>query len=227
MTDQSSPRRYVAFDLETVRDLSVDWEPKSEDKTFPPPAAHEIICGAFVSFDVHGVSNATVVAAEVPTLDRMALELRSQPCFVTYNGRGFDFPVLVSRALKHEVTLPRYFGKYGPRYRYGSEHIDLLDQLSDYGAAPRISLKTAASLVGLRAKTAVDGSDVETLVEQDRFDEVLAYCLQDAVITAALGMRFLLTSGSWTEQIYARPAAGLRDRIEVDERLAPLRGHSF
>jgi predicted PolB exonuclease-like 3'-5' exonuclease len=71
--------------------------------------------------------------------------------FVTFNGRGFDLPVLETQAFKHGIPLPRYFGagRNGTNYRGNrysdAYHIDLCDFLSNYGAVRRNSINLYSS----------------------------------------------------------------------------------
>lgn len=76
---------------------------------------------------------------------------------VSFNGRGFDFPVLELSALRYGIRTTQHFNeKYGNRYRFQEDwHMDLLDLLSGYGAARymRGGLSLLSTLAGLPAKT--------------------------------------------------------------------------
>ncbi|MFN8643676.1 MAG: 3'-5' exonuclease [Candidatus Binatia bacterium] len=103
---------------------------------------------------------------------------------VSFNGRGFDLPVLELQALRHGYALPRYFAeRNGLRQRFGRHH-DLFDWFGNYGAVRlRGGLNLLAKVVGLPGKSAVSGADVQRLWEQQRWAEIHRYCLDDALQT--------------------------------------------
>lgn len=76
---------------------------------------------------------------------------------VSFNGRGFDIPVLELAALRYSIRIPQHFNeKYGNRYRFQDDwHVDVMDLLNAYGAArgPRGGLSLLSTLAGLPAKT--------------------------------------------------------------------------
>jgi hypothetical protein len=126
----------------------------------------------------------------------------SATTLVTFNGRGFDLPVLEFQALKHGLSLPRYFAAGESRQTYrGSRysdayHIDLCDFLSNFGAAQRRgSLDVLARLVGLPGKYTIAGEDVEYLFRQGRLKEINQYCMTDALQTYLLFLRVELLRG--------------------------------
>jgi predicted PolB exonuclease-like 3'-5' exonuclease len=75
---------------------------------------------------------------------------------VSFNGRGFDIPVLELAALRYAIRIPQHWNEqYGNRYRYQQDwHLDLLDVLTDYGAVRlRGGLSLLSALTGMRAKS--------------------------------------------------------------------------
>ncbi len=148
---------------------------------------------------------------------------RTRPCVVTWNGRGFDMPVITSRALKHGASMPWWFSDRNTRYRYSPEgHFDLMDFLADYGAAKNSRLDVYAKLVGFPGKVGVDGSQVAPMVHAGRIDEVNAYCLCDVAQTAALFLRVQLLRGALPRERYVDLARGLLAFCDADPRLAPV-----
>ena len=121
---------------------------------------------------------------------------------VTWNGRGFDLPVLSMRSLKLGVPFGWYYKDRGMRYRYSDEgHLDLMDFLGDYGASRNAKLGDVARLIGLPGKVGeVSGAGVHdiyrsTLDEPDldvvrkKQQSVARYCLQDTIQTALIFLR--------------------------------------
>ena len=91
------------------------------------------------------------------------------PDLVSWNGGGFDLPVLHYRALRHQVAAPRYWetGDEDTAFRYNNylgrfhwRHLDVMDVLSGYQARARASLSDAAVLLGFPGKLGFDGSQV-------------------------------------------------------------------
>ncbi|MEJ2246516.1 MAG: 3'-5' exonuclease [Acidobacteriota bacterium] len=128
---------------------------------------------------------------------------------VTFNGRGFDLPVMEIQALKHGLSLGRYFGAAQSRSSYrGSRyndafHLDLCDYLSNFGAVyPRNSLNLLAKLIGLPGKYTIEGEDVEYLHRQGRHKEINQYCITDVLQTYLLFLRVELLRGRLTEEGY-------------------------
>ena len=59
----------------------------------------------------------------------------SEASLVSFNGRGFDIPLLELMAYRYAVPLKRHLkDKFGARYRFGTRHIDLHDWLSNFNA---------------------------------------------------------------------------------------------
>lgn len=106
----------------------------------------------------------------------------SHGTLVTFNGRGFDIPVLELAALRYGIPIPWHFGeKGGNRYRFQTtSHLDVLDFLTAYGAArlPKGGLSTLSAMVGLPAKQTT-GGDVEALHRDGQIERINRYCRND------------------------------------------------
>jgi hypothetical protein len=138
---------------------------------------------------------------------------------VTFNGRTFDLPVLESRALKHGLSLPRYFAVgegrstfRGSRYS-DTYHIDLCDYLSNFGAYPRNALNLWAKLTGLPGKYTIAGEDVEYLFRQGRQKEVNQYCMTDVMQTYLLFLRVELLRGRMDKAVYDAAMAAAKEDL--------------
>jgi predicted PolB exonuclease-like 3'-5' exonuclease len=135
---------------------------------------------------------------------------------VTFNGRGFDLPVLEIQALRRGLSLPRYFtgGTYrGSRYS-DAYHMDLCDFISNFGAAHRRgSLDVLARVAGLPGKYSIAGEDVEYLFRQGRIKEINQYCMTDALQTFLLFLRVELLRGKLNSENYAAAAAAAREYL--------------
>jgi predicted PolB exonuclease-like 3'-5' exonuclease len=127
---------------------------------------------------------------------------------VSFNGRGFDLPVLELAALRHGCRIPRYF-QAGFRYRYSDEaHYDLYDFLTNTGMySVRGGFHLLANLIGLPGKGDVDGADVQALWEAGRLEDIRAYCRRDVIQSYFLFLRMELLRGRLTDEQYASALA--------------------
>lgn len=134
---------------------------------------------------------------------------------VSFNGRGFDLPVLELHALRLGCALPRYCGndRTGLRQRFG-RHLDLHDWLGNFGAARlRGGLDLIAKLVGLPGKGDVAGGDVQRLWERGAWAEIHRYCADDAVQTYCVWLRVEQLRGRLGAERVAALSAAARARL--------------
>lgn len=138
------------------------------------------------------------------------------PQLVSWNGSGFDLPVLHYRSLIHGVVSSRYWDtgqddrdfKYNNYLsRYHDRHVDLMDVLAKYGGRANAPLDDMAKLCGFPGKLGMDGSLVWQAWREGRADEVRAYCETDVVNTWLVFCRFRLIRGDLTREAYDRELA--------------------
>jgi 3'-5' exonuclease len=156
--------------------------------------------------------------SEVEMVSRFWQVFENVQTLITFNGRGFDLPVLETRALKHRLSLPRYFAAGESRNTYrGSRysdayHLDLCDYLSNFGAAYRkSSLNVLAKLIGLPGKYTIAGDDVEYLFRQGRLKEINQYCMTDVLQTYLLFLRVELLRGKMDNNAYEKAVTAARE----------------
>jgi predicted PolB exonuclease-like 3'-5' exonuclease len=228
-------RSYLVLDIETVRDpaLHAAGNPPIDaagKAPFPPlHMQRPIVLGAlwldedyrFRRIGVIGEGKSEKAMLE----DFSGFVDRYQPDLITYNGSGFDLPVLALRGLRHGVAMSWY---YQGRVRHkGSEdgHLDLCDMLSGHGHGGRsLSLDSVARLIGLPGKVGVDGSQVEGLYQAGKLDVIKSYCLADVAQTSLLFLRFRLLQGAIPVVEYRRVAGELMRALRGDRRLEELMG---
>ena len=105
--------------------------------------------------------------------------------FVTFNGRGFDCPFIMVRSAVHKIKPTR---DLLPN-RYGSEHIDLLDQFTFYGASRRrFSLDMWCRTFGIKSPkdSGITGYEVKNLHKAGKHIDIAKYCAGDLKATAEL-----------------------------------------
>ena len=134
------------------------------------------------------------------------------PCLVSWNGGGFDLPVLHYRALLHGVQAPRYWetGDEDNAFRYNNylsrfhwRHMDVMDVLSGYQNRARASLANTASLLGLPGKMGFDGSQVWNAYQAGNLLGIRQYCETDVLNTYLIYLRFELMRGKMTRERHA------------------------
>ena len=142
------------------------------------------------------------------------------PQLVSWNGSGFDLPVLHYRALVHGVSAPRYWelGDDDRDFRYNNylsrfhtRHIDLMDILASYQNRAFAPLHEIARLCGFPGKLGMEGSQVWEAWRSGEIDAVRAYCETDVANTYLLFQRFQLLRGQLTSETYEREQRLFRD----------------
>ena len=148
------------------------------------------------------------------------------PQIVSWNGGGFDLPVLHYRGLIHGVVAPRYWdlgdGDYNDSRdfkwnnyisRYHTRHLDLMDLLALYQPRANAPLDDLAKLMGFPGKLGMDGSAVWKGYCEGRIGEIRDYCETDVVNTYLVFLRFQLMRGVFDRAHYDAEVAFVRESI--------------
>ncbi len=104
---------------------------------------------------------------------------------ITFNGRAFDCPFLLVRSAVHKIKPTK---DLMPN-RYNGSHIDLLDQLTFYGASRRkFSLDMWCKTFGIKSPKSggITGYDVKDLFASGRYVDIAKYCFGDLRATREL-----------------------------------------
>ena len=148
------------------------------------------------------------------------------PQLVSFNGRGFDIPVLKYRAMIHEMNCPRWFkegdkwNNYDARYS-PSYHIDLLEVLSDFGASARCSMHEIATTFSIPGKLDTAGDDVRGMFESGDIAAIRDYCETDVCSTLLIFLRWQLFNGGLNETAYARAILGIQNYLTNESSTRP------
>lgn len=147
---------------------------------------------------------------------------RYTPTLVTWNGGGFDLPVLHYRALKHGVSAPRYWetgdNDNGFRWnnylsRFHARHTDLMDVLSGYQGRAVAPLDEIATMLGFPGKMGMSGAKVwDAFVEGDVIG-IRNYCETDVLNTYLVYLRFELMRGNLTQEGYDSECLVMREHL--------------
>lgn len=147
---------------------------------------------------------------------------RYTPTLVSWNGGGFDLPVLHYRALKHGVVARRYWetgsGDQGFRWnnylsRFHERHTDLMDVLSGYQPRAKASLTDMAHLLGLPGKLGFSGDKVWETYAAGNLDGIRRYCETDVLNTWLVYLRFQLMRGQIDATELAAEEAKVREHL--------------
>lgn len=147
---------------------------------------------------------------------------RYGPILVSWNGGGFDLPVLHYRALKYGIAAPRYWdtGEAINEHRWNNylgrfhgRHTDLMDVLSAYQARACAPLDEVAALLGLPGKMGMSGAKVwESFLAGD-IDGIRNYCETDVLNTYLVFLRFELIRGRLNHEGYTAECQRVRDTL--------------
>ncbi|MDE5591480.1 MAG: 3'-5' exonuclease [Helicobacter sp.] len=153
---------------------------------------------------------------------------KHQPKLVSFNGRNFDIPTLLIRAMKYKISAHAYFevdniqlskNKWeNYRQRYSERfHTDLLDVLGNYGAARGLKLDVLANLVGFPGKFDVCGDQVLDLYYQKEYNKINSYCQSDVLNTYGVYLNYELLAGHLNLQDYQNILLHWRDKLPRDQ----------
>ena len=143
-----------------------------------------------------------------------------KPQLVSFNGRGFDLPVLKYRAMRHGVRAPllhdtrNKWENYSVRYA-ASWHCDLMDVMADYGASTRVGLEEICAVLGLPGKLGLDGGQVESFYEAARLDEIATYCETDVLNTYLVYLAYMRHQGRLSEDGHRGSLGHLASYLET------------
>ncbi|HEY9199047.1 MAG TPA: 3'-5' exonuclease [Gammaproteobacteria bacterium] len=149
------------------------------------------------------------------------------PTLVTWNGGGFDLPVLHYRALLHGIAAPRYwdtgdddrdFKWNNYLSRYHARHTDLMDVLSGYQARAVAPLDEVASMLGFPGKMGMSGAKVWDTYLDGGIEAIRNYCETDVLNTYLVYLRFELMRGRVSQAEYDGECRQLREYLTAENK---------
>ena len=152
---------------------------------------------------------------------------RYTPDLVSWNGSGFDLPVLHYRALKHRVQAARYwevgesdrdfrFNNYQSRFHW--RHVDLMDVLAGFQVRGRASLDQTAVLLGYPGKLGMSGDKVWGRYLDGGIGDIRDYCETDVINTWLVYLRFEFMRGNLDQADLDRELSLVRSTLESMNR---------
>jgi predicted PolB exonuclease-like 3'-5' exonuclease len=153
------------------------------------------------------------------------------PQLVSWNGSGFDLPVLHYRALANYVQAPRYWEMGESQEndsrefkwnnyisRYHMRHLDLMDLLAKFNGRANAPLDGLAKLCGFPGKMGMDGSQVWPAYQDGKIDEIRRYCETDVVNTYLMYCRFQLMRGGFSLEEYKEEITFVKAYLEKESK---------
>jgi predicted PolB exonuclease-like 3'-5' exonuclease len=226
----------LVFDIETVPDVALGRRLHGLDGLADEQVAKAMFAlrrqasgGEFLAHEQHRVVAISCVlrtreglsvwslgdlgASEAELIERFFDGIEKfSPCLVSWNGAGFDLPVLHYRGLLAGVQAPRYWetGDGDAAFRYNNylgrfhwRHLDLMDVLSGYQSRARASLSNTACLLGLPGKMGFSGEQVWDAYQAGNLVGIRRYCETDVLNTYLIYLRFELMRAHLTRERYA------------------------
>lgn len=236
----------LVFDIETIPDIdglaSIEhhndpaacyqqWRAQRQadgKNDFMPLHLHRIVCISVVfrkgdDLTVHTFAEdaehdeAAIIQKFYHAIDK------HEPQLVSWNGGGFDLPVLHYRGLMHGIDAVKYWdtGESDRDFkwnnyisRYHNRHLDLMDLLALYQPKNNAPLDALAKLCGFPGKLGVDGSQVYPLYQEGKILDIARYCETDVMNTYLVYCRFQLMRGGFTHDQYHAEIRTIRQHLE-------------
>ncbi|CAN5359622.1 3'-5' exonuclease [soil metagenome] len=144
------------------------------------------------------------------------------PILVSWNGGGFDLPVLHYRTLLHGITAPRYWenGDNESNFkwnnylsRYHNRHTDLMDVLAGYQPRANAPLDEIAIMLDFPGKMGMSGAAVWTEFCLGNITQIRNYCETDVLNTYLVYLRFERMRGKLTLPQYTAECQLVRETL--------------
>lgn len=182
---------------------------------FLPPNFHKVVAISAVMADEFGRFERTSsiqATNEAELISKFISFINSKsPRLVSFNGRNFDLPMLMIRAMRYNLSCPAYFdtksdGKdkwthYRSRFD-GVFHLDLCDHIAEFGAARGMGLDALCKSLNIPGKYDTHGDDVWRLWLAKEQDTIEQYCESDTLNTYWLFLKYELLRGLITPSDY-------------------------
>jgi predicted PolB exonuclease-like 3'-5' exonuclease len=149
------------------------------------------------------------------------------PTLVSWNGSGFDLPVLHYRALLHGISAPTYWetgenqqtfrwNNYLNRFHY--RHLDLMDVLAAYQNKAFAPLDQISTMLGFPGKMGMSGGKVWDEYQEGNLKQIRNYCETDVLNTYCVYLRFELIRGVITLPEYQHAFKRLKSYLQTENK---------
>ena len=193
---------------------------------FLAPHLHRVVVISCVLRDAEGLRIFSIgepEAGEAAAIQRFFDGVEKLvPQLVSWNGGGFDLPVLAYRALAHGVQAAKFWDQGDDdkdfRWnsyvsRYHARHLDLMDVLAMYQPRNNAPLDEVAQLAGFPGKIGIGGARVWETWLAGEIAKIRDYCEADTANTYLLYLRYQLLRGIFTQDAYNKEIKLLKDYL--------------
>ncbi len=151
---------------------------------------------------------------------------RYTPRLVSWNGSGFDLPVIHYRCLLYPINAAHYWenGQNDTSFRYNNylsrfheRHTDLMDVLAAYQPRASAPLDEIAGLCGFPGKMGMSGAKVWDAYQQGQIEEIRNYCETDVLNTYLVFLNFERSRGNLDQVQYRSECERVRDSLKASE----------
>lgn len=224
-SDEHATEHVVCFDIETV----VDEEPA--DGSFPPWPRHKPVAASFLSagwrpdhrYEFRLDTLICVPGEEAGFYAGVDRLLPKGGTSVSFNGRGFDLPVLQIQAMAAGQFALDGLSHHTHAHRYGPHHCDLADQFSGYGGTRRVGLAEICAALDIPVKTSTHGSEVGDLWRASDTEAITRYVEEDVIATYLVWLHWAAFRANEEHRI-VEPLADLSAWLESVPELEHLHG---
>lgn len=208
---------FEGTDLE-VSLKAFQWQKEQSGSEFLPLPYHKIISicavlsdnfGKFIKVNkIDGQNEKEMVANFFNFIENY------EPKLVSFNGKNFDMPVLILRALKYNIKAAAYLDTQSDKWnnyktRFSElKHCDLLESLTN---GRGMKLDTLCSMVGLPGKYEVQGDEVMKLFYENKLEKIYEYCESDVLNTYMLFLKYELIKANVSDEDYVYFLSCMKD----------------
>ena len=232
----------LAFDIETIPDvagirrlhglpadlpdrevaeLAFQMRRTKTGSDFLPPQLQKVVVISCVLRNDDGIRVFSLEGEERDVIQRFFDGIEKfVPQLVSWNGGGFDLPVLNYRGLIHGVDASRFWepGRNNYYGRYQDQHLDLMDVLGMYQPRNSAPLDDVAQLVGFPGKIGIGGAKVWETWLAGESAKIRDYCEADTANTYLLFLRYQLLRGAFSKNVYEKESKILRSYLQEQNK---------
>lgn len=226
-------------DDKAVSLLAISEQEAKSGSGFLPLPFHKIVAISAVIADDFGIFRkvSSIEGDDEKTMIKNFLGFinKHNPKLVSFNGRSFDMPLLMLRAMQYNLTCNAYFEQENRelnktkwdnyRSRFSDRfHIDLLDHLCEFGAVRGLKLDHVCSMTGLPGKYDVSGDEVMELFYAGQIEKIKEYCESDVLNTYWLFLKYELLKGNMIIEDYQRALVTMQENLRSQKSYTDVFG---
>ena len=195
---------------------------------FLPPQLHRVVVVSCVLRGDDGLRVFSLEGKEAEIIQRFYEGIEKfVPQLVSWNGGGFDLPVLNYRAMIHGLSAPTFWetGDENRDFRYNNyisryhtRHLDLMDVLAMYQPRNNAPLDDVAQLAGFPGKIGIGGAKVWETWLAGGGAKIRDYCEADTANTYVLFLRYQLLRGVFSKDVYQQELKILKNYLQQQDK---------